>query len=328
LKKWKRALFLIEVFAIISTCQFARAQIPENVRVSYSNILQLLGEKNYSEAVDSCKSLISRSPEFWEPYAKIVSAYDYDDKIEEAEKYFQNLKVLSPKNPNVFLGIALANKVKKDTIATKTNLLKAIGLGSPSPLVFMSLVETFRDLRQLDEGISYFQNMIKKDSSNRSYLGLGYMYYLGNNWHKAVKNLTHSIEMSPHLVRARLLKIAIKYLKSQNPRYLEIGRKKSFRGLELSRKLGDKDLMAHFYKLISEFYFALSDYPNGLSYADTAITIFNAIGNKTSEAQMKINLGELYIQLAENAKAFEYFKSALIICRESNDPILQEQTLI
>src|SRR5262249_7404990 len=110
------ALLLLALVTGPSQGLIDRASAHEGQKVpsEYTQILKWLQVKEYDKAINACKQLIVKQPEFDRAYAMLVEAYEEKGELEKATSYFQTLLDQDPRRTYAYYGLARVSFQKKE----------------------------------------------------------------------------------------------------------------------------------------------------------------------------------------------------------------------
>lgn len=90
------------------------------------------------------------------------------------------------------------------------------------------------------------------------------------------------------------------------------------RGLELSKKINSKKLLADFNLFIGRNYFALKEYDIALEYYSVAKSVFHKLNDKETYSYTLSHIANLYSHKSNYAKLLDYLNQILLVSKELN----------
>ncbi len=353
---WSKESLVCCIAILFLFCRETPAQIPDNVHNEYFKTVTLLGEGKYDLLIARNKNLIERFPTFWRLYEKQTSAFYYSNQLEQGENFFLGAIKSNPGNAGLFYGLGLLYHLQQKYSLAVAHFAKSITLPEPCPEAYLSLVSSAAADSKLDSARSYFNDILKKNSSHfYAHLALGYLYQLESQWQKSALHLDKCIEMNPNLWRGYFLRSRLEVVSGnykQALTYLEKASElvQSFNDLEIRAKIDARhatilsslgelaEADEYFERALSvfkqfgmrrELAAGLNNYGTNLSSQGKylkAIPIFEQAKSEYEAVQFKKgvgfaygNIGEQYAKMGYFSKAIEFFHQALKIARETED---------
>ncbi|NIA30435.1 MAG: CHAT domain-containing protein [Actinobacteria bacterium] len=281
----------------------------------YESALELLGNKQYKQSIQSLQEIIEQDSSFCRAYLKLIVAFKAQNQLPKVQKYLENLRTLYPDNAGVYYGIGLLEKEKGDTLRAIKNFKQSIERGNRCAYVFTSLVSVL-DNKNYDNMIVYLDSLVRSGQHRGTiYYGLGLILAEKKELNKAIQALEKSVKLEPQCLPAYLEKSSIYYNEGKLQKALDIqavGYKKSVRigDLEMqSRFLGERGRIL---TLTGKPRQAMKSFKNALAIAER-------FGDRKSKERYLGNIGAIYAGIAEYPQALEYYSKAIAIAREFGD---------
>ncbi len=114
LPKYKLAVLNICIFMIAFLCSHLLPQVPQQPHDRYVNILKLMSEDEYDQAIIEFQRLISEHPDFHKAYKKIAETYIFTNNLEAGQNYFEKLLTENPQNPYALYALARIDFKRQD----------------------------------------------------------------------------------------------------------------------------------------------------------------------------------------------------------------------
>lgn len=207
--------------------------------------------------------------------------------------------------PAFLFGTAgFSQRVKqKDTVVVNDLLTKSKALFGEDPAKAISLAEQARDLSQK-------LKFEKGEATALKNIGVGYYYqqkYVEalDNWHQSLdifERLQDEVGISNLLNNMS----AVYKDQGDNAKALEY----CLQALKLAEKTGDKTRMLSSYINVAGIYHNTHD-PKALVYLMKALPLSKEAGNGESHALLLGNIGEVYLDQAEDDKALPFYKESI-----------------
>ena len=307
------------LFAVVSTCIFLNAclysqllsQTPPHLHERYVNILKIMGEDEYDQAIIEFRRLISEHPNFHKAYRKIAEAYISIDDLQGAQSYFEKLLNENPNNPYALYGLARIDFVRKEYDKAIEKLQSSTKIDPRFVDAYGyhgGLPEVYKAKNDLDSGIQYFSELVQADPQNAcAYYGLARCHLKKYQWGKALKLLAKAIELEPELTFAYHSMIYSYFRTSRYDNVLETSEEL----LKVAGRIGDVEMTAYAVMMLGNAYFLQGDYLRALHKYNEALKRARDIGDKGREVQCLNNVAAVYAMSANFPKALQYFKVTL-----------------
>jgi CHAT domain-containing protein/Tfp pilus assembly protein PilF len=314
-------LFLSLVFAINLYADQKNEKILLNEQ--YIAALKLIGQGKYDEALDELKEIIKKDFTFSRAYRKILWISIYENKLDSAKDYFEQLLKENKENPGAYYGLGYYYYEKKDFSRAVKLFKKAVDLFSKSNAFYAHLINSSKNLDQLDREKKYITDIIQKEPANASaHYGMGFLYFKQKKWDEANKYLDKAAELNPDILVTHRVKCDVYKATSKYKEMLELALDK----VKLCEGR-DPDLQVDFYSRISTAYNFFGQYQDSFKHDMKALNLAREIGNKKSEGIILGNVGVSYAQTGQYQKALEYFNQKLIIVRALGEKDEEAQIL-
>jgi len=313
----RKIFSIMFVFPLIFSIFLAANQKKEELLLNeqYLSALKLIGEAKYDQALDELKDIIKKDVTFSKAYGKILWIFVYENKLDSAKDYFEQLLEENKENPGAFYGLGMYYFEREDFGKALENCKKAVEHNTNSPAFYTYLINSLQKLNQLDEADEYVNNIIKAEPINDSaHYGIGFLYFKQKKWEEAMEYLDKAVELNPELLLAYRVKCDVYEAAGKYEEMLELALDK----VKLCEGR-DPDLQIDFYTRISKAYGVFGNYQEDLEYNKKALNLAREIGNRKSEGIILGNVGVYYAQTGDYQQALDYFHQKLAIVKELSD---------
>jgi protein O-mannosyl-transferase len=156
-------------------------------------------KKNYDSAYLFLNKAIELNPEYTSPYISLGEMVRGAGQFDEARNlYFKALKY-SPKNPNMYLGLAILYYIKKDMDSAGMWFRNAIA-ADPSPQAYGNYANFLNFTGKTDSALVNYEIAIKRAPDQySSYLNRSRVYRDNKRPDEAIKDLDMAIKLNPDL---------------------------------------------------------------------------------------------------------------------------------
>jgi CHAT domain-containing protein/Tfp pilus assembly protein PilF len=313
----RKIFSIMFVFPLIFSIYLPPNQKKEELLLNeqYLSALKLIGEAKYDQARDELKDIIKKDVTFSKAYGKILWISIYENKLDSAKDYFEQLLEENKENPGAFYGLGMYYYEKEDFAKALENCKKAIEYNTNSPAFYTYLINSLQKLNQLDRADEYINNIIEIEPNNASaHYGMGFLYFKQQKWDEAMEYLDKAVELNPELLLAYRVKCDVYKASSKYKEMLELASDK----VKLCEGR-DPDLQIDFYTRISSAYGVLGKYQEDLEYNEKALNLSREIGNRRNEGIILGNIGVYFAQTGDYQQALKYFHQKLAIVKELSD---------
>ncbi|TDI79276.1 MAG: tetratricopeptide repeat protein [Caldithrix sp.] len=149
---------------------------PENVELLEGS--QLLQQSNFKAAQESYKQTLEREPENLEAIYGLGIIYQYEEKYEEAKKYFERALNFYGENGAILnsFGVVAANL--GDHESARDSFEKAVKIDPSFLDAQKNLAEIYITTKEYEKGIEAYQEILKHHHDDiESLLNVGRLYY-------------------------------------------------------------------------------------------------------------------------------------------------------
>jgi tetratricopeptide (TPR) repeat protein/CHAT domain-containing protein len=300
-------LCLLTLFPMLTAIP-APSPTSDDLPDEYTQILKLMSKKDYGSAIAGCKKLITEQPSFDRTYRKLVEASRWEKKLDEAQEYFRSLLSQNPQNGHAYYGSGLIYRDKKEHAQALERFKKAIECSARFADVFAKLVDTYKDLGKLDEGVKYLEGLLNAlPEAAYPHYGLGYLYLQQRSWQKGLAQLTRALELAPQLIEA-INTQAVIYNNMNSPKAARSSYEKA---LALAEKKNDLEAKGKILNSLAAVETNLREHDQSLEHAQQALKIFQDIGERTLTGWVLEIIARAYSNRNDYAQAIDYFEQAV-----------------
>lgn len=304
----------------------SRKLTPENLRLLYSRLLNLMKLGSYEEVISGCKNVILKDSSFCRAYELLIQTSSelsekstLGNKLEQTIQFFQELKEDNPNNFYYLYGLGLAYKYGKNYPRAKENLEKSISLGADFWEVYEELIPYCEDKEELENEIVFFGEKIKQYPENfYLYQGLGYLHFWLDDYGPSLKYFQQALRLQKRR-RNREAEAKCLYYLAYLYMYLN-NYPQSYESIEhsikISREIEDRYCEAQSLELLSFIHLDSGDYDRAFELCSSAFSISKEISNKKLKMQCLRTLGIIHMEKGNFSKAQEYIEKSSIFYKD------------
>lgn len=175
LPKYKLAVVNSCIFLIAFLCSPLLPQVPQHLHDRYVNILKLMSEDEYDQAIVEFQRLISEHPDFHKAYKKIAETCIFTNNLEAGQNYFEKLLTENPQNPYALYALARIDFKRQDYEQAIEKFKKSIEFDAKFSDAYKypgGLPEVYRANEDLDSAINTLVNSFRQSENASAYYGL------------------------------------------------------------------------------------------------------------------------------------------------------------
>ncbi len=309
---------------ILNLNQSLLAQIPDNLKKPYWDLVKLNNSGQYRPAILQGKILVAQEPKF--PYAdgQLAFAFEKAEQVAIGLAYFDSLRQQSPDNPYIYYAIGMLEKGRKNYEQAIGNLKVCIKLDPKYEGAYFQLAGVYDAQKDLETPMNYFRALIQEDSLNAAaHYGLGCVYQLRKEWSKGAEALGKAIALNPELIHAYYLKGLMHANQRDYQKALETWKK----GKEVAAGLNDLELQGMMTANVGHTYYDIGQWQKAISFQQEAIKVVQEIVDQKQEEKLLSDLAASYRSLDNPKEALELYQKALIIAKRIGDGQFEESLL-
>ncbi|RMF60326.1 MAG: CHAT domain-containing protein [Calditrichaeota bacterium] len=312
---------LLSILILLSCCQgFLRAhseQIPPGGEEDeFLAALKLLGKGQQQIAIEKLEQLILLHPEFYPPYKKLAEVYIQIDQVEQGIDFFQQIRNRNSKNPYVYYALARIAYEQGDFQKALEHMKQCIVIDPEYPELYgpKGIAETFKLCKQLNEGRTFFRNLLKQHPQNPYFhLGLGRIHIKMLDWEKALGELYQANELDSTIL---YIPYSIAYIYQVTGQYHN-SLKQYQKLLRLALKEKNMNLVAYGLMQIGTLYYFVGNYGKSLKFYNESYKVAREYGEQKRKGMALTNMGSVYSMVGNYEKGLKYFKLAYQILEKT-----------
>ena len=177
-----------------------------NVESLHNLALIYLQKRQIDKALEMYNRIlrISETPDP-ELLLRVGDLYFELDQYKKAEQSFLEFNKINPLDGHGYYGLGLIRETLQDTAAAMANYKKALSLSPELEQVTERLAVLYNRQKKIDQGIEFFKEQIKKDSSVvQNWFALGEMYQQNGDTVQAIKIYKKMKELFPEDMQVRV----------------------------------------------------------------------------------------------------------------------------
>ena len=286
---------------------FSQASVLTTPNDHYNQIIRLLAQENYEQAIVECKSLIERSPNHYRAYIKLAQAAADSGQLDETRAWLQSLLGRTPPHPMAHVGLAAINEEERNFAGAIENYQKALVQLPDADAVAVVMAGHYVRLKQSAEGEAYFKAFIAAHpESAAGHHGLAWIYAVQRRPVEAVAKFDHLIALQPRNLVAHLNKAYT--LGTDRSREAVESLQTCLRLLESE---ADDQWKITVLNYLGYLYLETGSYPEALKNLEEALVMAHASGNLVHEERALSYIGSVYYRQNNYIRTEEYWRRAL-----------------
>ncbi len=320
--------FLLIIISVGFAFAQETAQLPDSLQTKFEHALQLIGNEQYEQAIEELEVIIKYVPSFGMAYRKIADAYILSGDVKTAETKFLEIYKEQPGNLNALYVLSRIDYHNHRPDAAIEKLQKCIEKNPAYPLAYLTssgLPDLFNEKGALDEGVKYFQALLRRYPQNGYVLyALGRLYFFKGDYAKSETYLKQSIKFLP--IQESAYATLQNIYEDNNDYTNSILNAQQF--LNVAFQINSLEMAANSLVRLGSIKFRLGNFRSALEDLSNAISLSRRIGVKKLEAFGLLNAGAVYATLGNYHKALEYFQTALELTKLLNLSRSETRTLL
>jgi CHAT domain-containing protein/Flp pilus assembly protein TadD len=312
-------LILLAPFLLVAFLDTERAlgQIETNSSppsAQYRAIIQLIAGQNYDLAFSESKKLIERAPKFEPAYGTLIRSARASDRLSQAKIFFETLLERTPPHPGAHYGLGLIHRENKNYPLAIEEAKKSLPEMPEFNRAFNLLVDSYRDMGEKAGAETFVVSFQKShpDSPSARY-GVGYHYYVNEDYETAIGEFDAAISSSPQFADAHYYR-AYAYLNSGHYAESLEAIRKCQEALEANE---DKKYTKDAISLLGSIHYRLGNYTEAVKELEKALKLAQEDGDLKQQERCLGYLGVIYQDQDNYPQSLYYYKQALEVANKN-----------
>ncbi len=323
------------------------AQNELTTRDQYRQVVRLISNRNYAEALATARQLIQRTDQYSRIYSRLVQAARAWGQPAAAKALFEDLLRADPPNPRGYYGLAIYYEEERNYPAAIENYQRCLQALPEYHFALVRLITLYVVLKRAPEAKQYLDSLLAaRPDSPAAQLGLAYFLMAQRNVDAALAAFDRAQALQAHAAdlclyrqttwqRVQRYQEQLATLKSCVPPLeadLEDDYRLSFemslgtvytslgdfaaaiehlaKMQRLAQELGDIGAEEIAWGNLGDLYFRHADYSHALAALGQALALSQRSDRSRSRATYLRNLANTYLQLGDEAAAINHYEQA------------------
>lgn len=324
------------------------AQSELTVRDHYRQVLRLINNRNYAEAMDLARQLIQRTDQHERIYFRVVQAARLWGKPEAAKNLFEDLLRATPPNPRGYYGLGVYYDEELNYPAAIENYRLCLQAMPEYHFALVKLVNAYLFARRAPEAKQYLDPLLaSRPDSPAAQLGLAYFHMAQRNVDAAMAAFDRAQALQAHAADLCLyrqmtwqrvqhyqeqlatLKTCVPPLEADLDDDYRLSFEMYFGAVhtslgnfnaaiehttkmqQLAEELGDLNAEEIAWGNLGDLYFRHADYSSALAALGRALALAQRSERNRNRATYLRNLANTYLQLGDEAAAVRHYEQAM-----------------
>jgi CHAT domain-containing protein/tetratricopeptide (TPR) repeat protein len=279
---------------------------------AYRQVSRLLAQRNYDQAIATCKALIEQSPNYLNVYRVLARAANEAGQLESTRIWLESLLLRSPPQTMAYVGLAFVQQSQRDYAGAVENYQKYLGAVPDDDRIAEFIAISYLNQQKVSEAETYFKELLaSQPNSVVGHYGLGVLYSRLDRRADALAELDRALSLQPQNIVAYSYK---GFVLTRDGRYPEAI--KNFQTcLNLLQANPDDSKEPDVLVRLGNVYLRLGNYAEAIQIQDRALALAKETDDLRSEETALSQLASVYYRQNNYLQALEYWRRALEVSK-------------
>ncbi|MEK6571464.1 MAG: hypothetical protein AABZ61_08850, partial [Bacteroidota bacterium] len=162
---------ILQLMVVVCACVFLQTSslYADDRKSEYLDLRRLIGKEKFKDAIERCKELIEKYPDYFYLYETLAEVSQYAGDLDNAMKYFEKRIEEGREVGLTYYGLARVNDYKKNYRSAVLLYHKATEFGVDVPECYRDYEYAYEKFEGLESAIRYFSSLCHRNPENANY---------------------------------------------------------------------------------------------------------------------------------------------------------------